>query len=291
MLLFECRALAQGAGDREYMDGNAAVDVWLLGFRGNVPEGRTLAARLLAEQMPEQWRDFIYLGVAVLELGAGRYAAALDAAVEARALWRLLSPEDAVEAAVRCGRPEVGQAAFDDFVPIAAAAGTPWALGVTARCRALLAGDDPGADGDYQQSIMYLQDTPVVLALARSRLVYGEWLRRQRRRRDARDQLRTALESFERIGARGFAGRARSELAATGEHVMERAEQGGPQLTPQETQIARLAADGVLNRDIATRLFLSTATVDYHLRKVYRKLGVTRRASLLHALLDAGLEV
>jgi DNA-binding CsgD family transcriptional regulator len=153
------------------------------------------------------------------------------------------------------------------------------------------AGDDPGADDDYQQAIMYLQDTPVVLALARSRLVYGEWLRRQRRRRDARDQLRTALESFERMGARGFAGRARSELAATGEHVMERAEQGGPQLTPQETQIARLAADGVPNRDIATRLFLSTATVDYHLRKVYRKLGVTRRISLLHALLDAGLEV
>jgi DNA-binding CsgD family transcriptional regulator len=160
-----------------------------------------------------------------------------------------------------------------------------------ARCRALLAGDDPRADDDYQQSIESLQATPVVLSLARSRLVYGEWLRRQRRRRDARDQLRAALESFERMGARGFAGRARAELAATGEHAMERTDQDGPQLTPQETQIARLAAAGAINRDIATQLFLSTATVDYHLRKVYRKLDVTRRASLPRALLDAGVEV
>jgi DNA-binding CsgD family transcriptional regulator len=185
----------------------------------------------------------------------------------------------------------VGQAAFDDFAPLAVAAGTPWALGVMARCRALLAGDAPRADTDYRQSVAYLLETPVALALARSRLVYGEWLRRQRRRRDARDQLRMALDSFERMGARSFAGRARSELAATGEHVTERVEQAGSQLTPQESQIARLAAGGAANRDIATRLFLSAATVDYHLRAVFRKLGVTRRASLPRALLDAGLEV
>jgi DNA-binding CsgD family transcriptional regulator len=288
--LAEGRALAEGAGNREWLDGFAVGEVLLLALRGSVPEGRALAARLLGKRIPKQWSDVTQLAVALLDLGAGRYEAALDAALEAQALWPLLSPEDAVEAAVRCGRPEVGQAAFDDFAPLAAAAGTPWAQGVLARCRALLAGDDPRADNDYQQSIAYLQDTPVVLALARSRLVYGEWLRRQRRRRDARDQLRTALESFERLGARGFAGRARSELAATGEHAMERAEQTGPQLTPQETQIARLAAGGVPNRDIATRLFLSTATVDYHLRKVYRKLGVSRRAGLHHALSDAGLE-
>src|SRR5579862_1419242 len=107
--LAESRALAEGAGHREWLDGNAAVEVWLLGFTGNVPDGRALAARLLGQQLPKQWRDFIHLGVAVLELGAGRYEAALDAALEARALWRLLSPEDVVEAAVRCARPEVAR--------------------------------------------------------------------------------------------------------------------------------------------------------------------------------------
>ena len=284
--LAEGRTLAEGVGDRGWLDGYAAVEVWLLGFGGNAPEGRTTATRLLGQQMPKQWRDFTHLGVAVLELGAGHYEAALDAALEARALWRLLSPEDAVEAAVRCGRPEVARAALDDFAPMAAASGTPWALGVMARCRALLAGDDPGADDLYRQSVTYLQDTPVVLALARSRLVHGEWLRRQRRRRDARDQLRSALESFERMGARGFAGRARTELAATGEHRMKRTHQADERLTPQETQIARLAVGGATSRDIAAQLFLSTATVDYHLHKVYWKLGVTRRAGLARALLD-----
>lgn len=288
--LAESRTLAEVTGNREYIDGHAAVDVWLLGFTGHVSEGRALAARLLAAQMPKQWRDFTHLGVAVLELGAGRYEAALDAALEARALWRLLSPEDVVEAAIRCARPEVARAALDDFVPPAAASGAPWALGVVARCRALLAGDDPGADDLYQQSIRYLQDTPVVLAVARSRLVHGEWLRRQRRRRDARGQLRSALESFERMGASGFAGRARTELAATGEHAMKRTHLPSRQLTPQEAQIARLAAGGATNRDIAAQLFLSTATVDYHLHKLFRKLGVTRRAGLARALLDTGLE-
>jgi DNA-binding CsgD family transcriptional regulator len=289
--LAEGRTLAEDAGNREWLDGFAVSELSLLALRGNAPECQAVAARLLSKPIRKPFRDLTQLAIAVLELGVGRYDAALDAALEAQALWPLLSPEDAVEAAVRCGRPEIAQAAFDDFAPLPAAAGTPWALGVMARCQALLAGDDPGADDNYQQSIGYLQDTPVVLALARSRLVYGEWLRRQRRRRDARDQLRTALESFERMGAHGFAGRARSELGATGEPAMERTERAGPQLTPQETQIARLAAAGATNRDIATRLFLSAATVDYHLRKVYRKLDVTRRVSLVHALLAAGLEV
>jgi DNA-binding CsgD family transcriptional regulator len=288
--LAEGRALAEGVGNREWLDGFNAGEVLVLALRGNGSQARALAARLLGEQIQKQWRDLTHLYVAVLELGAGHYDAALDAALEAQALWPLLSPENAVEGAVRCGRPEIARAAVDEFAPLAAAGGAPWALGLLARCQALTAGDDPGADDTYQQSIEYLQGTPVVLSLARSRLVYGEWLRRQRRRRDARGQLRAALESFERMGALGFAGRARAELAATGEHAVERTGGNGPRLTPQETQIARLAAVGATNRDIATQLFLSTATVDYHLRKVYRKLDVTRRASLPHALLDAGLE-
>jgi DNA-binding CsgD family transcriptional regulator len=288
--LAEGRALAEGAGHREWLAGFNSGEVLLLALRGNVSEGRALAARLLGEPIKQHWRDVTHQFVAVLELEAGHYDAALRAALEARALWPLLSPEDAVEAAVRCGRPEIARAALDDFAPLAAAGGTPWALGVLARCRALLAGDDPGADEDYQQSIGYLQDTPVVLALARSRLLYGEWLRRQRRHRDARAQLRSALEAFERTGARGFAGRTRAELAAAGEHDMARTSKDGPRLTPQEAQVARLAAAGAINRDIATQLFLSPATVDYHLRKVYRKLDVTRRTGLPRALLDAGLD-
>ena len=288
--LAEGRTLAEGVGNREWFDGFAVGELNLLALRGNEPEGHALAARLLGKQVPKHWRDCTYLAIALLELGLGHYDAALDAALEAQMLWPLLSPDEAVEAAVRCGRPEVGQAALDGFAPLAEAGGAPWALGVMVRCRALLAGDDPRADDAYHQSIKYLQDTPVVLALARSRLVYGEWLRRQRRRRDARHQLRAALESFERMGTRSFAERARSELAATGEQARKRPQYDGPQLTPQEAQIARLAAEGASNRDIAARLFLSTATVEYHLHKVYRKLGAPRRTSLYYALRDVGLE-
>ena len=287
--LAEGRALAEAVGDRGWGPGFAAADVWLLGLRGELDEGRALANRVLGEPIPDVWRDVIHLAVAVLELGAGRYEAALDAALHARALWSLLSPEDVIEAAMRCGRPEIARAALDDFSPLAAAAGTPWALGVLARCQALLAGDEPAAEDGYQQSVDYLKRTPVALAVARSRLVYGEWLRRQRRRRDAREQLRAAMEGFERMRAHGFADRARAELAATGEHTQSSADQVRPQLTPQELQIAQLAASGSTNRDIATRLFLSAATVEYHLRSVYRKLGVTRRVRLAKALVEAGL--
>jgi DNA-binding CsgD family transcriptional regulator len=289
--LAEGRALAESTGNREWLDGFAVSELSLLALRGNAPECQAMAARLLSKPIRKPFRDLTHLALAVLELGAGGYDAALDSAVEAQALWPLLSPEDAVEAAVHCGRAEIAQAALADFAPLAAAGGTPWVLGVTARCRALLAGDDPGADDNFQQSIDYLQGTPVALALARSRLVYGEWLRRQRRRRDAGDQLRAALESFERMGAHSFAGRARGELAATGEHAQARSDSAGLQLTPQELQVAQLAAGGRTNRDIATRLFLSAATVDYHLRKVYRKLDVPGRASLHRALLAADFEV
>ena len=282
--LFEGRTLAEAAGHQGWLDGFSAVDVWLLGLRGQGSEGRALGARLLMEPLPNQWRDVVCLGIAVLELGAGRYQAALDAAVDAQALWTLLSPEDAVEAAVRCGQSKIARAALDDFSPLAAAAGTPWALGITARCEALLAGDDPTAEDSYQSSIDLLQRTPVAFSLARSHLVYGEWLRRRRRRRDARRHLRTALESFEHTGALGFAERARSELYATGERSRERSDQTRLQLTPQETQIARLAVEGAKNRDIASQLFLSTATVDYHLRNVYRKLGVSTRTQLARTI-------
>ena len=289
--LAEGRSLTEAVGDQGWLLPFTVADVLVLGLRGDASRGRVLAERLKQEQFPAQWDDTLQFGIAVLELAAGRYADALRATLHARALWTLLSPEDAVEAAMRCGRPEIARAALDEFAPAAEAAASPWALGILARCRALLAAGAAAAEGEYLRSVELLRSTPITLALARSHLVYGEWLRRRRRRREARMQLRAALEIFERLRIDGFAARTRTELAATGEHTQSGAVGVRFQLTPQELQIARMAADGATNRDIASQLFLSAATIDYHLGNVYRKLGIKRRASLALALVQANLMV
>ena len=157
--------------------------------------------------------------------------------------------------------------------------GTPLASGLLARSRALLAGD-ADAEPLYHQAIGHLKQCRAAPQLARAHLVYGEWLRRQRRRRDARQQLRTAHEMFTLMGAEAFAERARIELLATGERARPRTAETAEELTPQEAQIARLVSQGESNRDIAAQLFLSSSTVDYHLRKVFRKTGVTSRTQL-----------
>ena len=145
--------------------------------------------------------------------------------------------------------------------------------------RALLS-EGEVADGLYRQSIEYLTGTRVRLELARTHLLYGEWLRRERRRRDARVHLHTALEAFTGMGVEAFAGRAERELLATGERARKRTVDTLDQLTPQETQIGRLVADGYTNREIAAQLFISASTVEYHLRKAFRKLGVKSRTQL-----------
>ena len=170
---------------------------------------------------------------------------------------------------MRCGLPEVARSAVAEFAPAAEAAGSSWALGILARCRALLAADAAGAEDEYLRSVELLRTTPATLALARSHLVYGEWLRRRRRWPDARVHLRAALDSFERLRIEGFAARTRAELAATGDHAGSRAAGSSVQLTPQEL------------------LFLSAATVNFHLCNVYRKPGIGRRAGVTLALLDA----
>jgi RNA polymerase sigma factor (sigma-70 family) len=158
-------------------------------------------------------------------------------------------------------------------------AGTDWALGIEARSQALLSDGDE-AEEFYREAIARLGHTRVRVHLARAHLVYGEWLRRTGRRVKAREELRTAHELFTDFGAEAFAERARVELEATGERARKRTVETLDQLTPQETQIARLAAEGHTNREIAARLFISASTVEYHLRKTFRKLGVKSRTQL-----------
>jgi DNA-binding NarL/FixJ family response regulator len=219
--------------------------------------------------------------------GLGRYEAALAAAVpaerfyiEGTAIWTLT---ELIEAAVRCDQPERARRAFERVQETTRAAGTDWALGIEARLRALLSdGDD--ADELYKEAIRRLARSRVRVQLARTHLLYGEWLRRQRRRLDAREQLRTAHELFTEFGVEAFAERARLELEATGERARKRTVETPDQLTPQETQIARLAAQGETNREIAARLFISASTVEYHLRKAFRKLDVKSRVQLADRL-------
>src|SRR3989442_11958196 len=165
------------------------------------------------------------------------------------------------------------------------ASGTPLALGFLARSRALLAAD-AGAASLYEESLDLLGRSSAKPELARSHLLFGEWLRRQGRRRDARDQLRTAHDMLGSMGIEAFAERARAELLATGEPARKRTGEPQDQLTPQERQIARLVRDGARNQEIATQLFISPSTVQYHLVKVFRKLGVTSRTQLARILVD-----
>ena len=190
---------------------------------------------------------------------------------------------DYVEAAVRTQNAAAAEPVVNRYEQGATTAATPLMLGLLARCKALLATDED-AEPRYLESIVLLDDAKAVGHAARSRLVYGEWLRQARRRLDARQQLRLALTSFEAIGAGGFAERARTELLATGERVHKGKTAQPFELTPQEAQVARLAATGATNVEIAARLLISPNTVDYHLRKVYRKLSVTSRRELRQVL-------
>jgi DNA-binding CsgD family transcriptional regulator len=230
---------------------------------------------------------------ALLYNGLGRYREAFDAAHDACARddlgvggWALT---ELVEAAARSDRREIASEALRRLEERTSASGTDWALGVEARSRALLS-EGEAAERLYREAIERLAGTRIRVELARARLHYGEWLRRERRRVDAREQLRHAHDAFASMGAEAFAERARRELIATSERVRKRRYENCDELTPQEEQIARLARDGLSNPEIAAQLFLSPRTVEYHLRKVFTKLGITSRVSIPDALPGAGLE-
>ena len=220
----------------------------------------------------------------VLYNGLGRFEEALASAERATAYpgelghsnWSLV---ELIEAAVRSGQPARAHAALERLTGSTGSSGTPWALGVEARCRAPLC-DGDAAERRYRESIAHLSACSARAELARSHLLYGEWLRRQRRRADARTQLRTAHGMTEAMGMAAFAARARRELRATGETARKRAAATRPELTPQEAQIARLAREGLSNPEIGTRLFLSPRTVQYHLGEVFSKLDITSRSQL-----------
>ena len=286
----EGRALAGSAGYQDHLACFAGAELAILAWRGREADTRRLAGQLLAE-FPGPG---IVLGVrlvnqalAVLELSLGNYHEAAQRAFgsykEPPVLTLASEVEVMVEAAVRSGDREAAISVLEVFSPRALACGTHWALGLLARCRALLAADAQ-AEADYRLAIEHLRQCRLAPQLARSHLLYGEWLRRQRRRREARDQLRTACRMFEAMGMEGFAERGRVELRATGGSARQRDGQSQHVLTAQETQIAHLASEGASNHEIAARLFISACTVDYHLRKVYRKLGITSRVQLVRAL-------
>ena len=256
------------AGAMELLKG-AAADV--------VPDGEGVALSFA------QW------ATAMLQNSAGRYDAALAAATFAAAHpealefchWGLV---ELIEAAARCGRPEPAAAAFERLLATTQASGTGWALGIEACCRALLS--DETAEVHYREALKRLGSTRLRGPLARAHLLYGEWLRRKRRRTETREQLRTAHAMLTERRIEAFTERAARELLATGETARRRRFETNDQLTPQEFQIARLARDGFANPDIAAQLFISRRTVECHLRNIFTKLGISLRIQLASALAD-----
>jgi DNA-binding CsgD family transcriptional regulator len=262
------------------------ASLMLAGWRGNEAEGLSLieAGRLEATARGEgMGLGVVEWATALLYNGCGRYAEALAAAQRGcehddvgLLAWSLA---ELIEAGVRTGATEAAAAAFDRLSERTRASGTDWALGIEAGSGALLS-DGEDAERLYREAVERLASSRGVVHLARARLRYGEWLRRENRRIDAREQLRAAHDLFGDIGAEGFAERARHELVATGETVRSRTDDVRGVLTPQEAHIARLARDGLSNPEIGAQLFISPRTVQYHLRKVFLKLGITSRNQL-----------
>jgi DNA-binding CsgD family transcriptional regulator len=288
-VLCEDRAIAAVTGNPPLAFGGLLLAAW----RGQHDEACELITEIstsAAAQGKCRVADFAAYTRAVLDNGLGRHGDALEAVKEVfehdhAGFGPLVIPELA-EAASRTGNSTFLTAAADWMAVRVATTPTPWALGIDARIRALL-GEGDEADSLYRESLEHLGRAEVNLECARGHLIYGEWLRRQHRRVDSRVQLRMAEEMFVAIGADGYAARAHRELLASGESVRKRSAKAGAagaELTAQELQVARLAQEGLSNNEIGEQLYISPRTVQYHLRKVFAKLGIRSRSELGHVL-------
>jgi DNA-binding CsgD family transcriptional regulator len=281
-LIDEAGLIAEATGNAPFVNAPMVLAAW----RGEEAEASALIEATSEESARRRWTSNNY-AKAVLYNGLGRHEAALEAA------WEAMQPDpigygtqlvpELAEAAARTGDRARLEFAQEWISERTAVISSGWLNGIETRVRAFLSEGD-AADALYRDSIAHLSGTRMRIELARSRLLYGEWLRRERRRVDAREQLRTALEAFTAMGLEAYGSRAERELLATGERVRTRAMGTRDQLTPQEAQISRLVAEGQTNREIAAQLFISPSTVEYHLRKVFRKLGVKSRTQLANRL-------
>ncbi|WP_371518053.1 AAA family ATPase [Kitasatospora sp. NBC_01300] len=292
----EALALARDTGQHQWTSQLTALLAYLAALDGDTDRCTRLTAESLATTGPQTaapaaGRPWAHWALALLDLGHGRAGEAAD-----RLLTLTTGPHryhvsatravpDLVEAAVRYGTPERSAEPYERFARWSAAADRPWTEALRLRCQALL-GPDELAESAYRAALDLHEGTHRPFEQARTALLYGEWLRRSRRRTDARPHLRAALETFERLAAHPWAARARTELTATGTPAPTTSPTGTPDspLTPQELQIARLAAQGLTNREIAAQLFLSPRTIAHHLYKAYPKLHITSRADLPTAL-------
>jgi DNA-binding CsgD family transcriptional regulator len=283
-LVEEVQVVTEATGSRIAPYG----DLCFAALRGREGEMSSLATATKEEVV--QRGEGLGIGLtdwatAVYNNGLGHYENAMAAAEKASEYlvdvsvtvnWGLV---ELIEAAARCGLPERGTDAVRQLSEATRASGTDWALGVEARSRALLS-EGETADRLYREAIERLGRTRMRVDLARAHLVYGEWLRRENRRIDAREQLRSAHQMLMAMGMEGFADRARGELLATGETVRKRTVDTLTDLTAQEAQIAKLARDGRTNQEIGSQLFISPRTVEWHLGNVFTKLGITSRKDL-----------
>jgi DNA-binding CsgD family transcriptional regulator len=273
----------------------STCDLLLAGYRGRPAEATPLFSVATKDSIARGEGQAVQLAswaAAVLHNGLGHYAEALAAAEPAtvetyQPLGTQLVLPELIEAAVRTGGTEIAREALERLSAMTVIEGSDWAKGLEARSRALLS-EGQDAEQGYAEAVERLGRTQLRPELARAHLLYGEWLRRELRRGDARHQLRAAYDMFAVIGAEAFAERARKELLATGETVRKRQVDTYTELTPQEEHIARLARDGRTNPEIAAELFISPRTVEWHLRKVFTKLGITSRMGLHDAMPTRG---